>query len=139
MNDGNGQLKSYIERLETIEGHRRANVEDFKDVLAEAKSNGFEPKALRAIVKLRFEDTDKREKRQEYETILETYMAALGLLADTPLGKAAIASSPSIKRALDKFGTPVPLTDDERAKGQTSAFVDKSGARTSIGVAFAKT
>jgi uncharacterized protein (UPF0335 family) len=90
MNDHNGQLKSYIERLEDIEGHRRARAEDFKEVLAEAKSNGFDPKALRAVLKIRMEDADKREKRKDHEMVLETYMAALGMLADTPLGQAAI-------------------------------------------------
>lgn len=112
MNDGNGQLKSYIDRLQNIEGHRRANVEAFKDVLSEAKSNGFDPKALRAIVKLQFEDTDKREKREEYETILETYMNALGTLANTPLGESAIerATRNSKKRTTESMKDHVSVT-----------------------------
>jgi hypothetical protein len=38
-------------------------------------------------VRLRKQDANERA---EQETILETYMAALGMLADLPLGKAAI-------------------------------------------------
>ena len=42
-----------------------------------AKGNGFDVKALRAIVRLRKQDPNER---QEQETILETYMQALGMI-----------------------------------------------------------
>ncbi len=90
MNDGNGQLKSYIDRLVSLAEAKRDNAEDTGEVLKEAKSNGFDPTALRAIVKLQMEDDSKRAKRVERETNLETYMAALGLLSKTPLGEAAL-------------------------------------------------
>lgn len=48
-----------------------------RDVYAEAKGNGFDVKALRAIVRMRKQDA---QKRQEAETILETYMLALGMI-----------------------------------------------------------
>ena len=44
---------------------------------AEAKGNGFDVKALRAIVRLRKQDKDERA---EQETILQTYMLALGMI-----------------------------------------------------------
>ena len=47
------------------------------DVFAEAKGNGFDVKALRTIVRLRKQDAGERA---EQETILETYMQALGML-----------------------------------------------------------
>jgi uncharacterized protein (UPF0335 family) len=46
-------------------------------VYAEAKGNGFDVKALRTIVRLRKQDENERA---EQETILETYMQALGML-----------------------------------------------------------
>ncbi len=46
-------------------------------VYAEAKGNGFDVKALRTIVRLRKQDANERA---EEETILETYMQALGML-----------------------------------------------------------
>ncbi|RAI27324.1 hypothetical protein CH340_24460 [Rhodoplanes serenus] len=58
-----------------------------KDVFAEAKGNGYDVKALRAVIRLRKQDKDERA---EHEAIVETYMHALGMLADTPLGRAAI-------------------------------------------------
>jgi len=83
----NNQLKSLIERIEKLEGDKRSIADDIKDVYAEAKGNGFDPKILRKVVALRRQDADKRLVEQ---TLISTYMDALGMLADTPLGQAAI-------------------------------------------------
>jgi uncharacterized protein (UPF0335 family) len=56
---------------------RKRRPDDVRDVYAEAKANGFDSKALREIVRLRKQDADKR---REHETIVETYMHALGML-----------------------------------------------------------
>lgn len=83
----NGQLQSIVERIERLAEEKQTIADDIKDVYAEAKGNGFDVPALRAIIKLRKEDANKRAER---ETILETYMMALGMLADLPLGQAAM-------------------------------------------------
>lgn len=44
-------------------------------------------KALKAVLKRRAAD---QQKLAEHEAILETYMLALGMLSDLPLGQAAI-------------------------------------------------
>ena len=77
MTFGKDQLKAFVERIERLEEEKKAIADDIRDVYAEAKGSGFEVKALRAIVRMRKEDTDER---REYETILETYMHALGML-----------------------------------------------------------
>ncbi len=71
------QLKSIIERIERLEEEKKAISDDIRDVYAESKGNGFDVKALRAIVRMRKQDPNER---QEQETILETYMQALGML-----------------------------------------------------------
>ena len=71
------QLKAFVERIERLEEEKKAIADDIRDVYAEAKGNGFDVKALRAIVRMRKEDADER---REHETILETYMHALGML-----------------------------------------------------------
>ncbi|MBR0697983.1 DUF2312 domain-containing protein [Bradyrhizobium lablabi] len=71
------QLKSIIERIERLEEEKKTISDDIRDVYAESKGNGFDVKALRAIIRLRKQDPDER---QEQETILETYMQALGML-----------------------------------------------------------
>ena len=71
------QLKSIIERIERLEEEKKAISDDIKDVYAESKGNGYDVKALRTIIRLRKQDPNER---QEEESILETYMQALGML-----------------------------------------------------------
>ncbi len=81
-------LQSLIERIENMEADKKAISEDIKDVYSEAKGRGYDTAAIKEIVKMRREDAEKRRTR---EAIVDTYLAALGQLADTPLGRAAIA------------------------------------------------
>ena len=62
--------------------------EDIKSIYAEAKGNGFDPKMLRKVIALRKKAASERDSEQ---TMIDLYMSALGMLADTPLGQAAIA------------------------------------------------
>ena len=70
-------LRAFVERIERLEEEKKAITDDVRDVYAEAKANGFDTKALRSIVRLRKQDADERK---EHESILETYMLALGML-----------------------------------------------------------
>ena len=72
-----GQLRALIERIERLEEEKKTIADDIKDVYAEAKGTGFDTKALRTIVRMRKQDANERA---EQETILETYMQALGML-----------------------------------------------------------
>ena len=76
MKFGKEQLKAFVERVERLEEEKKAIADDIRDVYAEAKGSGFDVKALRAIVRLRKQDTDER---REQQAILETYMHALGM------------------------------------------------------------
>lgn len=70
------QLRLFIERIERLEEEKKGIADDVKDVYLEAKSQGYDTKTMRSIVRLR-----KMEKnaRQEADALLETYRAALGL------------------------------------------------------------
>lgn len=81
------QLKSYLDRVETLEEQKKVIADDIKDVFLEAKGNGFDVKALKAIIRERKQDKDKLA---EHEAIVETYKVALGMLSDLPLGQAAM-------------------------------------------------
>ena len=70
-------LKAFVERIERLEEEKKAISGDVREIYAEAKANGFDAKALREIVRLRKQDADER---REHETIVETYMHALGML-----------------------------------------------------------
>jgi uncharacterized protein (UPF0335 family) len=71
------QLKALVERVERLEEEKKAIADDIRDVYAEAKVNGFDVKALRAVVRLRKQDVNERK---EQDAILETYLHALGML-----------------------------------------------------------
>ena len=73
---GAEQLTQLIERIERLEEEKRALVADIKDVYAEAKANGFEPKIMRQIVRLRSMD---RDLLSEQDALLDSYRDALGL------------------------------------------------------------
>ena len=71
-----GHLRAFIERIERLEEEKKALGDDIKDVYGEAKANGFDVKTMRKIVAIRKQD---RDKRIEEETILDLYLAALGI------------------------------------------------------------
>lgn len=73
------QLKSIIGRVERLEEEKAGIAADIRDVYAEARGNGFDVKAIRKIIALRKLDAQERE---EAETILDTYMRALGMQPD---------------------------------------------------------
>lgn len=72
------QLRSVVERIEKLNEEKRAVAADLSEVYKEAKSNGFDTKALRELIKLRQLNADERSAREE---ILETYLVALGMLS----------------------------------------------------------
>ena len=71
-----GHLRAFVERIERLEEEKKALAGDIKDVYGEAKANGFDVRILRKIVSIRKQD---RDKRIEEETILDLYLAALGM------------------------------------------------------------
>ena len=73
---GAEQLTQLIERIERLEEEKRALMADIKDVYAEAKANGFEPKIMRQIVRLRSMD---RDLLSEQDALLDSYRDVLGL------------------------------------------------------------
>lgn len=72
----NEQLMTIIERIEHLNEEKQALANDIKEVYAEAKGNGFNPKIIREIVKLRKMDDQERE---ETEQLIDLYKHALGL------------------------------------------------------------
>ena len=81
MNVARDQLRSFVERIERLEEEKKGLAQDIRDVYGEAKAMGFDTKALRQIVKERGQDAGIRD---EFEAILDTYRAALGMLAAEP-------------------------------------------------------
>ena len=81
------ELRAFVERIERLEEEKAAIAADIKDVYTEAAGNGFCVKTLREIIRLRKKDPAERT---EQEVTLDLYKHALGMLAELPLGQAAI-------------------------------------------------
>ena len=71
-----GHLRAFVERIDRLEEEKKALADDIKDVYGEAKANGFDTRIMRKIVSIRKQN---RDKRIEEETILDLYLAALGM------------------------------------------------------------
>lgn len=71
------QLQTIVERVERLDEERKSLSDDIREVFAEAKGNGFDVAALKALVRLRKQDADERA---QAETTLELYMQALGMI-----------------------------------------------------------
>ena len=70
------QLKSIVDRIERLEEEKKGIADNIKDIYAEAKGNGFEPKIVRQIIRRRKMD---REDRHEHDELMDLYEAALGM------------------------------------------------------------
>ena len=101
------QLKSLIERIERLEEEKRALGEDIKEVYAEAKGTGFEPKIMRQILKIRKMDKDEHD---EQESLLDIYKRALGMLPDAD----ATAQARNSNTDLDGRASVAALPDTVR-------------------------
>jgi uncharacterized protein (UPF0335 family) len=69
-----GHLKAFIDRIEKLEEEKRALADDVKDIYAEAKGTGFDPKIMRKIIALRKKSADARAEEAE---LLRLYGDAL--------------------------------------------------------------
>lgn len=70
------ELRLLIERIERLEEEKKGISDDIRDVYSEAKSRGYDAKIMRQIIKLRAMEAHDRA---EFEAILDTYIAALGM------------------------------------------------------------
>jgi len=75
------QLASLVERIERLEEERKSIADDIAKVYGEAKANGFDKAALKAVIGMRRKD---QSERQEYEAIVEVYKQALGMMPCAP-------------------------------------------------------
>ena len=71
------QLRLFIERIERLAADKQSMADDMKDVFAEAKGAGFNPKAMREVLKLRKMD---KPAAQTSEADRDLYIATLGVV-----------------------------------------------------------
>lgn len=71
------RLRSFIERLENLEEEKQATADQIKEVLSEAKGEGYDTKIMRQLLRLR---KMKPHDRAEQDELLDVYKAALGMM-----------------------------------------------------------
>lgn len=71
------ELRLLIERTELLQEEKKGLADDIKDVMAEAKGRGYDPKAIRTILAIR---KKAKEEWQEEQAILDVYLQALGMI-----------------------------------------------------------
>ena len=85
----NNQLKAFVERIERLEGEKSAIADDIKEVYAEAKGTGFDPKIIKKVIAILKRSRDKVDEEQ---ALIDTYMSALDSSAKTPFSRAVARS-----------------------------------------------
>ena len=70
------ELRQFVERFENLEVEKRNIADQQKEVMAEAKSRGYDTKIMRKLVVLRKRDLHDLA---EEEAILSMYKSALGM------------------------------------------------------------
>lgn len=88
--DRKKQLEGYIAEIERHEGQKATIQADIGLCFNSAKDAGFDTKAMRVVLKDR---KKSKAEREAFEAVVDVYKHALGMLADLPLGEAAISKA----------------------------------------------
>lgn len=74
------QLQQIVQRVERLEEEKKGIADDIKEVYAEAKSNGFDVKIIRNVIRLRKLD---RAALREMDELMQLYREAVEMPAET--------------------------------------------------------
>jgi uncharacterized protein (UPF0335 family) len=124
-------LNRYVSRVLRLHEERAALNADISSVYEEAKNAGFVTKIVRQIVREQQMEADERE---SHYALLDSYRAALGMLADTPLGAAAMRQAERTTAP-----RPKPFAEQPITRGRGRPRKDKAGdamtrAREHLGI-----
>lgn len=91
------QLRSLYDRWSRLEEAKTEISEDLKELFAEAKSNGYDTKALRAAFRIKGMSGDEYLHWNEHLCVIDSYVSALG--DASPIGTAvATHAHPRVAR-----------------------------------------
>ena len=113
----NVTVASFVGRIEAQEEEKAEIAATIRSIYAEAEAKGFDPKALREVVKWRKAD---QEKLLAYKAKVEEYARELGLLFSTPLGDAALRTLKEAGATVTVRRSKVPPAGDDYPPGPTA-------------------
>jgi uncharacterized protein (UPF0335 family) len=70
------ELRQFIEKVESLEDEKNEIQNQVKEVLGEAKAQGFDTKVMRQVIRMR---KMKKEDLIEQQELLDMYTQALGM------------------------------------------------------------
>jgi uncharacterized protein (UPF0335 family) len=118
------KLKSLVERAERLIEERQALGADLRDIFTEAKSAGYEPKAMRKVIARRAANPDDLARD---DALIETYEAALGAVGEA---LADIRKGATWKAASEKHGVPRATMARAAAVSKRREVIPDDGARS---------
>lgn len=74
------ELRQFIEKIEHLEEDKAEIQNHIKDVLSEAKAQGFDTKVMRQVIRMR---KMKQEELIEQHELLDVYTHALGMKVES--------------------------------------------------------
>jgi uncharacterized protein (UPF0335 family) len=89
--DEKKKLEGFVSEIVRAETEKKQIADDIKTLYVSAKDTGFSKKALRAVVRAKMMTDEQRRDAENLSDLVDTYKHALGMLADLPLGEAALA------------------------------------------------
>lgn len=111
------QLRSVFTRWLALELHKAEISDDLKELFAEAKGNGFDPKALRLAFRTKVKDSEPlSEADKNTAALVETYLVAL---EERP----SRASAPARVEIIEETATNTSGESRERQKPETPAVM----------------
>ncbi len=119
--DDQRRLNLFVTRIERLRDELAPIQADIKAVLGEARAMNFDVKTINRILRERAVDVSKR---QLADDLLDSYRHALGMLADTPLGRASLQRDGEVVEAKPKRARkPRALPPEEVSPPAGSAHV----------------
>lgn len=103
------RLAGFVDEIEAGEDARRELSEHIKETYKNAKDAGFENKIIRKVIARRRREADDL---QSEEDMIALYEHALGPLADTPLGQAAVVANVATRNVSDINAARAQRGDD---------------------------
>lgn len=104
--DDQRRLNGFVTRIERLRDELAPIQADIKAVLGEARSMNFDVGTINRILRERALDP---EKRQLAGDLLDSYRHALGMLADTPLGRASLERDGDVVEPKPKRARKPPM------------------------------
>ena len=118
------RVASYFRRWSELEDRKQDVADDAKELMAEAKGNGFDTKAMRAVFRdKRAEQNGDAAKREEQQVIYDLYWSAL----DSALSKPRAHPAPARVESIEQFDVETGEITEQPETASQSEGRDHSG------------